>query len=753
MMSFLRMCVKFFLFIVTLLSPHSTQPMFVHGTQSFIQQPADTAVNMGTDSVILHCLVADKAGELFWTVNNHVLGWDYQASIPGRPRFSIVGDTSRGEYNLRITNVALDDDGEYKCQVTLANNEPQLISTPARLTVQRAPSSVALVQGTTLSVVVSVPANLTCTAKGANPAASITWFRDNVALDGALYKSKPAINDPSGRLWDAVSVLTVTPALLDHGILYECRASNAAISEPVTAGLTLDVQHAPVVAMETIPAEIREETTALCRCVVDANPRSVSYVWSKNGETLTGEVNNDMELLVTKEDHGATISCSVTNTIGTGEGSLELNVLYGPRLVEPPVSVSVDEGEPAQMQCIGDGNPTPTTKWTRFGSRATLSTMQRLQFDSVRESDTGVYICTITVPGFESITTIGRLDLNSIPVITSAPMQLAKKGGTGVLECQTDSKPDPDSVVWSWQDMELETGSSEGRYRAELSDTDLGGVTSYLRIEKVRKEDFGEYNCTMSNSMGSQSVVIVLEQQGLDLIIYIIIGVVAASFFVFVMTIITLAYCRRRCRKKKVQTENVSKEAIPVEIIPQVMSLKDALAKGKKSPRGGADDPDGSPHSSSSRHRYAMPHEFVRRNSWDDPHYRRGQANEYSEPHHFDRRPSPPWNAGYSDHEEPYHDADDNDPYRKRERYSNYDMDDPEPIYRGRSIHSQASRASRRSDHGDYVDAGKFRNIDPYDRYEARRSDDYDDRYGYDRDSEKLSEVSYDSKERLATNV
>lgn len=64
------------------------------------------------------------------------------------------------------------------------------------------------------------------------------------------------------------------------------------------------------------------------------------------------------------------------------------------------------------MECIGDGNPTPTTKWTRLGSRATLSTMQRLQFDTVRGSDVGVYVCSVTVPGFEPITTIGRLDIN-----------------------------------------------------------------------------------------------------------------------------------------------------------------------------------------------------------------------------------------------------------------------------------------------------------------------------------------------------
>ena len=45
---------------------------------------------------------------------------------------------------------------------------------------------------------------------------------------------------------------------------------------------------APRVLIETYPVVIREETTAVCHCAVDANPRSVTYVWSKNGEVLTG---------------------------------------------------------------------------------------------------------------------------------------------------------------------------------------------------------------------------------------------------------------------------------------------------------------------------------------------------------------------------------------------------------------------------------------------------------------------------------
>ena len=41
----------------------------------------------------------------------------FNRSIPGYPRYSMVGDPRDGVHNLRIIDVRLEDDGEYQCQV------------------------------------------------------------------------------------------------------------------------------------------------------------------------------------------------------------------------------------------------------------------------------------------------------------------------------------------------------------------------------------------------------------------------------------------------------------------------------------------------------------------------------------------------------------------------------------------------------------------------------------------------------------
>lgn len=52
------------------------------------------------------------------------------------PRYKMIGAISRGEYNLQIENVSVDDDGAYECQMLWGNKDnPQQVSAPGRLSV------------------------------------------------------------------------------------------------------------------------------------------------------------------------------------------------------------------------------------------------------------------------------------------------------------------------------------------------------------------------------------------------------------------------------------------------------------------------------------------------------------------------------------------------------------------------------------------------------------------------------------------
>lgn len=65
--------------------------------------------------------------------NGFGLGNDRDLSL--YKRYSMEGRINRGEYNLRIINVQMDDDDEYACQVEEANENPSRVSSLAKLTV------------------------------------------------------------------------------------------------------------------------------------------------------------------------------------------------------------------------------------------------------------------------------------------------------------------------------------------------------------------------------------------------------------------------------------------------------------------------------------------------------------------------------------------------------------------------------------------------------------------------------------------
>ena len=49
----------------------------------------------------------------------------YSRSIPGNPRYKVLGTNEDGEFSLQINDVSLEDDADYECQVGPANfNRP-----------------------------------------------------------------------------------------------------------------------------------------------------------------------------------------------------------------------------------------------------------------------------------------------------------------------------------------------------------------------------------------------------------------------------------------------------------------------------------------------------------------------------------------------------------------------------------------------------------------------------------------------------
>ena len=67
-------------------------------------------------TLLLQCVVGNQRGPVQWAKDGFVLGYD--RSIPGYPRYSMIGDASLGVHNLRIVDAKSEDNGEFQCQVS-----------------------------------------------------------------------------------------------------------------------------------------------------------------------------------------------------------------------------------------------------------------------------------------------------------------------------------------------------------------------------------------------------------------------------------------------------------------------------------------------------------------------------------------------------------------------------------------------------------------------------------------------------------
>ncbi|KJH42243.1 immunoglobulin V-set domain protein [Dictyocaulus viviparus] len=103
-----------------------------NGEQAILEGPQETFVLLG-QTAVLKCKVDNQKGAVQWMKNGFGLGVDRQLKF--FPRYSMIGSASKGEYNLQITNVTIDDDDVYACQISEVAYESSVISNPAKLTV------------------------------------------------------------------------------------------------------------------------------------------------------------------------------------------------------------------------------------------------------------------------------------------------------------------------------------------------------------------------------------------------------------------------------------------------------------------------------------------------------------------------------------------------------------------------------------------------------------------------------------------
>lgn len=353
-----------------------------HGRQRFRTRPQNVSA-IQDQTVIMKCEVVERVGAMQWSKDGFALGMD--PSIPGFPRYEVVGNLDLGEYNLMITNVELGDDAEYQCQVMPSRGNGALMAS-AYLTVH-IPPDVPEIVGFSNGSIIEIPSTqdilkLTCIAHNGRPAAQIEWFKDGERIMTGV--ERKVLSKPNQKRMTAKSILTYRPQYIykDNDAYLSCQAFNDAVrGPPLETVVQLSISFPPdppEISGYQEGQVVRTGDTLRLLCVSRGGNPLAHVVWYKNDREIdqsyvTGQNKAENELTimpVQTSDNDAIFRCEASN-VATPKplvASFKLTVHFPPKKVKVSGHRLAKAGETVTLKCeSSNSNPAASITWFARG--------------------------------------------------------------------------------------------------------------------------------------------------------------------------------------------------------------------------------------------------------------------------------------------------------------------------------------------------------------------------------------------------
>ncbi|XP_053620761.1 irregular chiasm C-roughest protein-like isoform X2 [Plodia interpunctella] len=527
--------------------------------QKFAIEPQDQSAVVGS-RVTLPCRVVSKVGQLQWTKDDFGLGT--HRHLTGYDRYKMIGSDDEGDYSLDIREVTLEDDALYQCQVSSGpRGEPAIRSRYARLLVLMPPEPPQILQGSILNTVEEMEVDIECVSVGGKPAAEITWVDHDggVLTQGVTYTVEPMSD---GKRFTARSVLHLRLQRHHHNQTLTCQAQNTADRTYRSATIKIQVQYAPKVRVFVKSGVrkgiVKEGDTVVLGCQASANPSNITYKWFVNNEKIIGEDTDVLTITnASRRYNEATVKCEVSNVVGSSANTKNLEVTYGPVFKKKPQDVEGEAGMTATLTCVVDGHPTPKVLWLRYENERVIRVGKSSNLTlTITDKTTGQYWCRASVDNYQDVEAAAMVYMRSPPKIISNGTQYGVEGDSVRVECISFSIPKPDYIIWTFAGGEINTFHNQDY--AFLEETLADRLTkSILIIRKSEARHFGNYNCTVANSYGMDSIEISLvANKSLPLVL--IISASASILILMLVIMLIVMLCHRKSTKDDVKKPDIT---------------------------------------------------------------------------------------------------------------------------------------------------------------------------------------------------
>ncbi|XP_059190606.1 B-cell receptor CD22-like [Centropristis striata] len=236
----------------------------------------------------------------------------------GSPDLSLSEQTQHAP-QLLLSSIQSFDSGEYYC--TAKNRLNEATSQTVFINVKYAPKLPSVSVSPSAEIVEGSSVTLTCSSD-ANPAANITWYKENQTLP-----------QRHGGSYHFTSISSE-----DRGIYY-CKSENQHGSI-TSSSLSVDVQYPPRLPSVSVSpsAEIVEGSSVTLTCSSDANP-AANITWHKENEDSAKASGQIFTITDFRAEHSGNYSCEAQNSRGRHNSTLHLTVVAGAWKLKAAVTV------------------------------------------------------------------------------------------------------------------------------------------------------------------------------------------------------------------------------------------------------------------------------------------------------------------------------------------------------------------------------------------------------------------------------
>ncbi|XP_041655767.1 CD166 antigen homolog isoform X2 [Cheilinus undulatus] len=489
----------------------------------------ETVIGLYGDTLEIPCNNgAIKAEDVF------ILKWKYDNKKgPGdllvKQKNQNVSISATDEYKGRVSLAAnsslllsaaeLSDQGTFTCMMVVGAD---IVEYPVNVVIYKTPAGLEIKDKAEELEIGKLTKLGTCVAKDANPAANITWLKNNNPLvaDGkGVSIQATVLVDPATGLSTTTSMLEYSAEKEDTDAQFSCSSQHTAgtelASSPVTFSITYSTENIVLQVIAQDP--LVEGDSVTLKCVADGNPAPTSFNFHLKDEVVKVENTNSYTITNVSRDSSGKYKCSLVDN-PTMEATEDIIVQYLDINLSPSGDIVKSAGETLDLNLQIDASSDSKTFWTKDN----LKLDKEPKFSKLTYSDSGRYECEVTMDLLSRKASF-ELAVEGAPVIKHLTKQLGGDGKHKVLICEAEGSPKP-AVSWSINGTSLdESPFVNGKITHKITVVPSANLT---------------VSCTVSNEFGVDTRAINVSSYTADdsdktkLVVGVVVGLLVAAIVI-----------------------------------------------------------------------------------------------------------------------------------------------------------------------------------------------------------------------------